>query len=86
MLKALTTRLAGKDRLGLMLGLLGSVERGMGVLAPLIGGPAYQFWGPIAPACLAAAFALVGVAAAAVWMESHPATEAEAEAEAKKKD
>ena len=64
LLKAITTNLAeGHQRVGLMLGVLGSVDKGCGVLAPLVGGPAYDRIGPVAPACLAALFALLGCVA-----------------------
>ena len=73
LLKALTSATAtGPDRLGLMLGLLGSTERGCGVLAPLLGGPAYEWLGPPAPACLAAFFALVGCAATTLVQQDAP--------------
>mmetsp|Transcript_66176 Transcript_66176/g.147739 ORF Transcript_66176/g.147739 Transcript_66176/m.147739 type:complete len:249 (+) Transcript_66176:360-1106(+) len=64
LLKAITTNLAeGHQRVGLMLGVLGSVDKGCGVLAPLVGGPAYDRIGPVAPACLTALFALLGCVA-----------------------
>jgi hypothetical protein len=66
LLKSLTANLASQDRLGLMIGLLGSVEKGCGVAAPLLGGPAYEHVGPVAPACLSAGFAFVGACVAQV--------------------
>ena len=66
LLKSLTANLASQDRLGLVIGLLGSVEKGCGVAAPLLGGPAYEHVGPVAPACLSAGFAFVGACVAQV--------------------
>ena len=65
MLKAMMSTAAADGDLGLMLGVLGSVDKGFGVLGPLVGGPAYDHFGPTSPALLASAFALVGAAAAA---------------------
>ena len=66
MLKALMATAAGAEDLGLLLGVLGSVEKGFGVLGPLLGGPAYDRLGPAAPACLSAMLAIVGCATAAL--------------------
>jgi hypothetical protein len=45
LLKSLTANLASQDRLGLMIGLLGSVEKGCGVAAPPSAGPRTSTWG-----------------------------------------
>ena len=65
-LKALMSATASDSDRGLMLGALGSVERSFGVLGPLFGGPAYEYLGPAAPACLSTLLALTGCAAAAM--------------------
>jgi predicted MFS family arabinose efflux permease len=62
LLKSLMREAAEDSKLGMMLGVLGSVERGVGVAAPLLGGPCYDYVGPAAPAVLAAVSALAGVA------------------------
>ena len=63
LLKSLMSEAAGgPKRLGLMLGLLGSVEKGIGVVAPLLGGPVYTAAGPPAPAIMASLFGLCGFA------------------------
>ena len=71
LLKSLVSAAAADERLGLMHGVLNSVEKLVGVGAPLIGGPAYARLGPAAPACLASLLALVG-GVAAVWVDLSP--------------
>ena len=60
--KSMMRDAAKSGRLGLMMGVLGTVERGVGVAAPLLGGPAYEHLGPAAPALLAAGFAMCALA------------------------
>ena len=65
LLKSLTAHLVGKQRSGMMLGVLNSVDKACGILAPLVGGPAYDLIGPSAPACLSALFAFAAFGTAA---------------------
>ena len=60
LLRSLVREAAEEGQLGLTLGVLGSVERSMGVAAPLISGPAYERLGPPSPALLAALLGLFG--------------------------
>ena len=62
---------AADERLGLMHGVLNSVEKLVGVGAPLVAGPAYARLGPAAPACLASLLALVG-GVTAMWVDLSP--------------
>ena len=62
LLRALMSSAAGAETLGLMLGLLGSVDKLVGILGPLLGGYMYDALGPEAPACAAGLVALAGFA------------------------
>lgn len=70
LLKGAMRHAAEPQRLGLMLGLLGSVERSVGVVAPLLAGPAYERLGPVSPAVLASMCGLCGCAVAGLRAES----------------
>lgn len=70
LLKSMMREAADSSELGLMLGVLGSVERGVGVVAPLLGGPTYQHLGPAAPALMAAGFGLIGMTLTALAQTS----------------
>ena len=61
---------------GVHVGALGSVEKSLGVVGPLLGGPAYERLGPAAPVCLSALFALIGVGAAASLAVEPPGSSA----------
>ena len=61
---------------GVHVGALGSVEKSLGVVGPLLGGPAYERFGPAAPVCLSALFALIGVGAAASLAVEPPGSSA----------
>ena len=65
LLKALMSAAASEDTLGLMLGVLSSTDKLVGVVAPLLGGPTYDRLGPAAPACLSGMIAFCGCVAAA---------------------
>ena len=60
LIRSLVRDAAEDGQLGLTLGVLGSVERSMGVAAPLISGPAYERLGPPSPALLAALLGTFG--------------------------
>jgi len=75
LLKATMAQVTGGSRLGLMLGVLASVEKGVGIAAPLIGGPVYDRVAPWAPACFASASAFIGLFVAA-WLRLTPSAPA----------
>jgi len=76
LLKTLMANSAAPSSRGLLLGALGSVEKSLGVVGPLLGGPAYERLGPAAPVCLSALFALIGVGAAASLAVEPPGSSA----------